>query len=127
VAVELVRSVWCDIDLKKNKTKVPATEAVTTILQHGKLIKIDACAEHTESLTVRQILDYGYQDEQPHPDRSRMGEKIRDTAPRRGGTRALVQCSLCDKQVTMGSGWGLHNNAHIRRSETTAEPIPVAV
>lgn len=145
MAIELVRQIWCDIDLKQNKEKVDAEEGYATILKDGRFIRLDACPNHIDKgVTIAQIEQYGYPVEQPHADRSRMGDKLRARANKtansapvtkdkadlpsiRGGTRTLVQCTLCGKQVTSGSGWGLHNNAHVRKGETGAEAIPVAV
>jgi ribosomal protein S27E len=133
VAVELVREIWCDIDLKKNKTKVEAKEAVATVVHEGKFIKIDTCEGCFEKLTFAEIIAFGDQIEPPHAEPRRMGAKIRTPPPsalkhgkgRSRYERTLVQCSVCGRQMTSGSGWGLHNNAHIRRGVNNAEPVPV--
>ena len=138
MAVELVRRVWCDIHLKKYKERVEAEESVATVIHEGRFIRVDACETCKTNLTFMEILTYGYHVDPPKADPAKMtrdrlgkgkrGRPRKEDKPEeiiRVSGRDMVECSLCGKQVTSGSGWGLHNNAHKRRGETSAEQIPV--
>ena len=124
MATEVVRQVWCDIHLKSRKKKVKGTEGVATALNGGQVITIDLCDECLGYLTWAQLLEFGTPVEQPKLDKNKLSDRIRQP-PKQGGTRALVECSFCGKQMTNGAGWALHNKVHIRNGES-ANPVPVA-
>ena len=124
MAVEIVRQVWCDIHLKAKKKKVAGVEGRASALNEGHMLSIDLCDECYGTLTWSQILEYGTAQDQPKLDKNRLSDRIRQP-PKQGGTRALVECSFCGKQMTNGAGWALHNKVHVRNGES-ANPIPVA-
>lgn len=131
MAVEIIRTVWCDVHLKGYKKKVDGVEGVATALHDGQTVSIDLCAECESALTWAQILEYGTAVDQPKLDRSRLSEKIKDRpSPGKGSgsyERALVECSICGKQLSRGAGFALHNKVHERDDGKSANPIPVAL
>lgn len=120
MAVELIRQVWCDICLKKDKHKIPATEDCATILVNGAAVSIDLCEPHGDigSLLFAEIEAYGHKKDEP-----RLGDRV----PKPRAEREQVRCSLCAKLITVGgSGWKLHTNYH-ERLDPHADPQPIPV
>jgi hypothetical protein len=127
MASEVVRTIWCDIDLKAKKKKVAGVEKRATALHNGTVISLDCCDEHYTALTWQEVLAYGTPEDQPKRDPAKLSEKIRSKGKPGQYDRGLVQCSGadCDRQVSKGSGWQHHARWHERNGETV-NPIPVA-
>jgi hypothetical protein len=121
MAIELVRQVWCDQCLREDKKKVTGIEAVATLSQHGRLIQFDGCPKH-DNPRITEVSAYGYAVEPTRSDPRKQSEKTR-AAVKTG--KPLVQCSVCDKQISAGAGAALHGNAHSRKGEGNATFIPV--
>lgn len=66
MTVELVRMVWCDICLKRDKTRVEAVpdedpDGHPVVVHNGKLWALDACGPHKDkNLLLADIYEYGY-------------------------------------------------------------------
>ena len=124
MAVELIKQVWCDMHLKRDKEKVAAADAVAIVFVDGKFLQIDTCQEHYDTLTFLEICAYGDKIDEPPVTRRKRNTSDTPAAPVKS-RRPRVQCSACDRVVGTGPGWALHSNSHIRRGEKVGKPLPV--
>lgn len=146
MAIELVRMVWCDICLKKDKVQTPGQENCATVVDGNRMKQIDLCEVHRKELAFDDIIEYGNFVEKPLNTSSSLGRRRKPSVDNReytedgyiakstetmtsGGNprspnRPIGSCSACGKIIAI-QALKLHNVGHKRRGERQGKIIPM--